>query len=226
LPLLIDSVLTSDNVTILTREMEIARSSRLRDLGFLPRAKRQKIYARILNERNVVMTPGRMKEELERNGLTFGFVGQDMAPMRMMPFILSGGRGQYGWNKNFKVITHLYFCKESPPFCVLQGDWRESFEKEDKCSKSDKRRRSKIISEEVNFENFDFKSLSVLDDHADPRELPENVLVRKMSDLDILVAATEWRAPASVSVCQKCDCNEVCENCKTWKEVCGYRVRK
>ncbi len=65
----------------------------------------------------------------------------------------------------------------------------ESFE-EDKDSKTGKR-----IFEEVNFQNFD--CLSVLGDHEDAHELPENLLIGEMSDLDILVAAAEC-APASI----------------------------
>jgi hypothetical protein len=47
------------------------------------------------------MSPGEVKEELERQQMTFAFVGQDMVPMRLMPFIKMGARGQYQWNAAF-----------------------------------------------------------------------------------------------------------------------------
>ena len=66
----------------------------LRDLAVLARHERQEIYARILKEKGCMMTPGSVKEELERRGMTFAFVGQDMAAMRLMPFISIEARGQ------------------------------------------------------------------------------------------------------------------------------------
>lgn len=43
--------------------------------------------------------------------MTFAFVGQDMAAMRLMPFISIEARGQYQWKSSFK------------------GDWTEHFAK-------------------------------------------------------------------------------------------------
>lgn len=73
----------------------------LRELGSLPRHERQMIYASILKESGHVMTPSMIKEALENRGMTFGFVGQDMAAMRLKPFVKIESRGQYQWNEDF-----------------------------------------------------------------------------------------------------------------------------
>src|SRR5688572_6345681 len=39
--------------------------------------------------------------------MTFAFVGQDMAAMRLMPFVSIEARGQYRWKNSFKVRTRL-----------------------------------------------------------------------------------------------------------------------
>lgn len=82
-----------------------------RDIGFLSRNERQELYARILKEKQCVMTPSLMKEELQRRGMTFAFVGQDMASMRMMPCISIQDRGRFCWNSNFNGDVEKLFAK-------------------------------------------------------------------------------------------------------------------
>lgn len=57
------------------------------------------------------MTPNQVKEELERRGMTFAFVGQDMSAMRLMPFISMQERGQYQWKSSYKGNLEEYFNK-------------------------------------------------------------------------------------------------------------------
>lgn len=104
---LITNILT--NKLFFTGEMDAVKSGELINLEKLSRSHRQEIYAQILFDKNDVMTPTHVEEELKRRGMTFAFVGQDMAPMRMMPFVTINGRGQYCWNKRYKVTTHR-FC--------------------------------------------------------------------------------------------------------------------
>jgi hypothetical protein len=74
-----------------------------------------------------------LQEELERRGMTFQFVGQDMAAMRLMPFIAIEARGQYQWKTSYKVFIFLklfffeMFCKCLTDF--YQGDWTQHFAK-------------------------------------------------------------------------------------------------
>ncbi len=77
----------------------------VRDLACLSREERQELYGDVLKENGGCMTPTQVKEELERRGMTFAFVGQDMAVMRTMPCIRVEGRGQYRWNSKFSSVS-------------------------------------------------------------------------------------------------------------------------
>merc|ERR1711991_801107 len=66
------------------------------------RHERQQIFSDILRDCQKVMTPGMVKEELERRGMTFQFVGQDMEAMRLMPFISIESRGKYRWKEDYQ----------------------------------------------------------------------------------------------------------------------------
>jgi hypothetical protein len=75
--------------------------SDLWDMACLSRQERQALYGDILKANGGFMSPGQVKEELECQGMTYVFVGQDMVPMRLMPFVKIGARGQYQWNAAF-----------------------------------------------------------------------------------------------------------------------------
>jgi hypothetical protein len=75
--------------------------SDLWDMACLSRHERQAVYGDILKANGGFMSPGQVKADLERQGMTFVFVGQDMEAMRLMPCIKIGERGQYQWNAAF-----------------------------------------------------------------------------------------------------------------------------
>jgi len=83
----------------------------LNDLSNVPRKQRQLLYAYILKRTGIAMTPTEVKEELERTGMTFEYVGQDMSPMRTLPFISSPTRGKYAWNTHYNNdMVDLSLC--------------------------------------------------------------------------------------------------------------------
>jgi hypothetical protein len=51
--------------------------------------------------------------------MTFAFVGQDMAAMRLMPFISIEARGQYQWKNSYKGDWTQHFAKVSFPAVCL-----------------------------------------------------------------------------------------------------------
>jgi hypothetical protein len=80
------------------------------DLACLSREKRQEMYGEVL-KKGGRMTPTQVKDELEQRGMTFAFVGQDMAAMRTMACIQIEGRGQYRWNSNFASVSETRKAK-------------------------------------------------------------------------------------------------------------------
>lgn len=89
----------------------------LEDLVGWSRMQRQELYAEVLkahsSEKNR-MTPTMVKEQIEKQGMTFAFVGQDMAAMRTTWADTVGveGRGQYWW-KNPEAATAPPLRKKS-----------------------------------------------------------------------------------------------------------------
>jgi hypothetical protein len=77
----------------------------LLDLACFSREKRQALYGEILKDSGRFMTPTQVREELEQRGMTFAFVGQDVAAMRLEPYIQIEGRGQYCWNAKFSSVS-------------------------------------------------------------------------------------------------------------------------
>ncbi len=91
--------------SVFSRFADNAKAAGLLELACLSREERQDVYGEILKENGGCMTPTQVSEELERRGMTFAFVGQDMAAMRTMPCIQIEARGQYRWNGKFFSVS-------------------------------------------------------------------------------------------------------------------------
>ncbi len=157
------------------------------------------------------------QEELERRGMTFAFVGQDMAAMRLMPFISIEARGQYQWKNSYKGDWTQHFAKTKkhpgwgggrkrvridPPQFVVQddsvGDSRgDDSEGSWSASRSSKSAKYPTVAHSL------FGSIQVSDEES----LKEKD--RALRNLDMLLAIAEER-----------------DHDPEFVEVCGFRVRK
>jgi hypothetical protein len=187
----------------------------LRDLASLARHERQEIYAHILREKQTTLTPGDVKLELERRGMTFAFVGQDMAAMRLMPFVSIEARGQYRWKNSFKGDLAQIFGKTRKHPTWGGGRKRAKAER-DAFSLSDDEERQRALDDSEGSVGLPagprpgesvaqalFQHVRVHDE-ASKREKE-----RAMRNLDMLLAIAQERDPEP-----------------EMSEVCGFRIRE
>lgn len=193
-----------DNQESLEKRPFAVEAGIFQDLACLTRNERQKLYAGILKEKSSPMTPGQVQEELECRGMTFAYVGQDMAAMRLMPFVSIEGRGMYQWNTIYK------------------GDWTDHFARH--AEKSGSRKRERVEPPLLEVQHDTLQS-----DRRIPLEASERFLVEQravfshvgsidrmkekdqgLHELELLLAISEERV----------------DQCQQLAEVCGFRDRR
>ncbi len=152
--------------------------------------------------------------------MTFAFVGQDMAAMRLMPFVSIEARGQYRWKTSFKGDLSQIFGKTKKHPGWGGGRKRVKLDSRAQLShfEEDDRRASEDSEGSVSFHARDnaasdrayesvaqalFHHVRVHDDASQKEK------ERALRNLDMLLAIAQERDPEP----------EVAE-------VCGFRIRE